>query len=39
MEAEVTLDAVCGEEHFALASEDKQEAVQRLKQKNRCLNA
>jgi hypothetical protein len=37
VEAEVTLDAMGCEEHFAFACEDKQEPVQRLKH-NRCLN-
>lgn len=31
MEAEVALYAVCCEENFALACQDKQKAVQRLK--------
>jgi hypothetical protein len=35
MEAEVALDAVGGEEHFALACEDKQKPVQRLKHNTR----
>jgi hypothetical protein len=38
MEAKVALDAVGGEEHFALACEDKQEPVQRLKQNTRLKN-
>lgn len=37
MEAEVALDAMGGEEHFAFACEYKQEPIQRLKH-DRCLN-